>query len=435
MLEYDEHEDVILAETKLLGRDELLRAWRRLAEAFRSAPAVADCPERLRQRLYARLAVRAGRLYLDARTLGLVPDGYAVHQTPPNCDPFEPTWGDCMASFISTGRLSQPEGGEESAAAWKAMGSADDVGADPVHGVVCLVRMIREVAYANEPGRFPGGLRQVFFPWLDQPRSEPPNQGPGTELEQLHVAAEVLAESCELLADRIALEAQAVRTFHRRQATSAADPSPAHQNVFRLVGDIWEVRFGAERGSFKDAKTFKTVADLLSHPNPSKPVPATRLAGYDAANLVAGGSAVDEETARRVGLPYAQGGNGFDDSDMLMDRKSFAEAERKLRSLEDEYLQAKASGGVRRQEELREEMRRLVAARNSATGLGGKPRRFRPSSPPARALESVDKNLRRAYQKMRKKLPGLVAHLEGAIQKANGGFAYRPSPVIDWQLS
>jgi hypothetical protein len=238
----------------------------------------------------------------------------------------------------------------------------------------------------------------------------------------LHVTHGIpLAEAKDLSLERVvALLGQAPDV--RRDPSCAMDADgtgpPAHSltgtspYVFSQSGQIWLIRFMDEKGNFSDLAGFGYIAQLLCQPH--KPIEAITLAG--------GGSRV----AAAAHTPQP-----------ILDEEGKRAYKKRYEELTSEIDEARRFNDRGKQEKLQEEGARLLAECQSATGLGGKPRRLGPASPQQKARSAVGQAMGRAYKKLRSVKPPLsklAAHLKQSIQGDGTAYVYHPVQPIPWEF-
>jgi hypothetical protein len=186
---------------------------------------------------------------------------------------------------------------------------------------------------------------------------------------------------------------------------------PAYR--FELVGDIWHLRYGNEKGTIADTlKGLKCLARLLRSPH--LPINALDLEGGDSTKFPAGWGK-DAKVPQEVEAAYRERVR-----QLLGDR---AEAEE--RQDQEEYDRIDA------------ELQTIMDELKRAKGLGGRRRDNGPLTEAAQAHDRVEKALKAVYARLEQKgLPALAAHLKKHIRAEEPTFAYRPGvPAPDWKVA
>ena len=182
-------------------------------------------------------------------------------------------------------------------------------------------------------------------------------------------------------------------------------PTPAYE--FKVVGEVWHVRFGDEYGEVVDRVGMARLFTLLLQPNPAEPISALRLCGVN-------NPGIEERYASHQ---------------EVLDTRTRGEYREKLAELNTEIEEANNSGNVaeaerltRKREAILRELRKDSMKRRKGKELGPKDAR-------EKAAEAVSRSLKTIYATLRKKgLPKAADHLEKAIKIESYAFAYRPGP-------
>jgi hypothetical protein len=198
----------------------------------------------------------------------------------------------------------------------------------------------------------------------------------------------------------------------------------ADENVFRKVGDFWEITFGGQTTHLSDIKGLSYIWHLLSTPRED----------VDVMELVA---------ALENNLPGAEIGRydeerGDSTTDMgddypILDDTARQDYGKRLREISQEREEAEKLGNEDKSQKLDEEVEQIRQELQAGTGLGGRKRTFR--TPRQRARSSVQQAISRARDKIAGQIPALANYLELTIE-TGGHCCYKPSPdkQIDWKL-
>jgi hypothetical protein len=226
---------------------------------------------------------------------------------------------------------------------------------------------------------------------------------------------------------------QSVLAAWKGQEQGAASPrrdeeklgsQPEATYVFKVIGNVWEVRYGEEFGRFKDSVGMGYIHALLAMPGHT---------------ISARSLALEEDAQARVA--NRQDGIDYPDpmtlpvNEPMLDPPAQAQILARMRQLQDDLEIAQETDARERLEKIQEEydsLRREVGA----TTFQGRRRLFPDQDQKARS--AVRMALTRAYRQMAKGKPPLkklVAHLRSSIQTEGTSYAYCPgSPAPAWDL-
>ena len=187
--------------------------------------------------------------------------------------------------------------------------------------------------------------------------------------------------------------------------------------IFQLMGEYWEIRFGAEIIRLKDSKGLKYIHSLLN--NPYQPIRSDSLTAphvnvTNASREVTSSQVMDKETAR---VRYAP-----DDVyvDMTNKIKELEEILLELTPGSDEYYLAEEH---------------IIKERKKRSKYFNRAGQERPHDDGEKARQAVYTAITTARKRINKNLPDLFAHLQRYL---NTGFEciYDPPPseLKSWQL-
>ncbi|UCC31272.1 MAG: hypothetical protein JSU86_03150 [Phycisphaerales bacterium] len=197
-----------------------------------------------------------------------------------------------------------------------------------------------------------------------------------------------------------------------QQPPQQSDTTPEY--CFRQKGDMWEVRFGKENGSFEARKGFGIIARLLQFPNSQKPISALDLQGCD---------------SLRAGTSHTQ--------QPRLDNEAIAKYKERLDEIEVEIEAANKREDLAEAERLDREKEQILEEFRPALNIRGQSRSLGPSSNAEKARVAVRRNLDRAYDRLEgatPPLPALAGHLRESIRTEGGAYAYRPPTPLNWDL-
>ena len=178
---------------------------------------------------------------------------------------------------------------------------------------------------------------------------------------------------------------------------------------FRLIGDMWEIRYDGESGNFSDLKGFGIIAKLLKSPNPQRPMTAAELLGRNADDAVA------EHTQQPALDPEA----------LRAYREQIAEYDRDIE-------QANESGDEPKAESLTREKNQVIHQLKAATRIGNGVRSIGPKDPAKSAQVAARQAVKRVRDQVAKTMPRLAEHLRTSLNIGEQ-CSYRPSnPAPSW---
>ncbi len=182
--------------------------------------------------------------------------------------------------------------------------------------------------------------------------------------------------------------------------------------LFRLRGNVWELRFADERGNFSDRKGLHILSRLLRFPEET--VRATELQGLD---------------------PRA--GTSTESVQAILDDEAKSRCRDRLAEMDREIEEAERNGDDATLPRLQTEKEQLVTELGTQLGLAGKSRNLGPRSPTESARVAVRQNLDRVFGGLRTAQPPmtrLADHLERSILNEGNAYAYRPESCPAWEF-
>jgi hypothetical protein len=189
----------------------------------------------------------------------------------------------------------------------------------------------------------------------------------------------------------------------REQTAATAKDSGEEKNfnLFRKVGELWQMSFEGRDVHLPEVKGFADLAALLSR----------RGEELHCAELMAAVTSGDVDTA--------------------IDDKARAAYQERIRDLQAELEEAQKNHDRGRAEALREELEPIVEHLGKSLGLGGRSRKL--GDPAERARSAVTWRIRSAIKKIEAAHPQLGRHLTNTIQ--TGTFcSYTPEKPLRWHL-
>jgi hypothetical protein len=172
---------------------------------------------------------------------------------------------------------------------------------------------------------------------------------------------------------------------------------------FRRDGDTWQLSWGDERVTLRDAKGLRDIAHLLARP------------------------AVEVHVSQLVGSDTAM----YGDLGEVLDRTAREAYRRRLGDIDAELAAAEENNDLGRAERVRIERDFLVAELSAAVGLGGRARR--PGDSAERARKAVAGRIKQAIDRIGGDAPSLGRHLRNSV--TTGTYcSYHPEQPVDWQL-
>lgn len=217
------------------------------------------------------------------------------------------------------------------------------------------------------------------------------------------------------------------------------------ENVFQLSGEYWDVSFQGKTAKLKNSVGLQRIAYLIARRDEQDSVQVMALihlkgntpgdyrfldhTGADGTpDAGPGGS-----TRRKV--PETAASAASDTRDDVLDAKTVTGFRRRLSQIGPEIDAARREGANARATELEDEQHQIEQQLKNTGGPAG--RKKLGKDPIITTAENVLKGLRREYARMRPatKIPDLATHLERAIIKAGGTFAYRPETnTPSWKM-
>jgi hypothetical protein len=183
--------------------------------------------------------------------------------------------------------------------------------------------------------------------------------------------------------------------------------SGAPLNEFKVVGEVWHVRFGDEYGEIVDRVGMARLCALLLQPNPAEAVTALRLCGVDEQGIEEGHASHQE----------------------VLDARARREYHDKLAELNTEIEEANNSENIPEAERLTRDREAILGELGRDTAKRRKGKELGPKDAKEKAAEAVSRSLKTTYATLREKgLPKAADHLEKAIKIESYAFAYRPGP-------
>jgi hypothetical protein len=205
-----------------------------------------------------------------------------------------------------------------------------------------------------------------------------------------------------------------------------SNSSPKGAYCFKKVGGIWEVRYGAEFGNFRDSVGMRHISQLLGAPN--RPLPAPFLAeGEKSGGRFASVKACNDFI--RDNLTELEG------THEVIDEEAVAQYRARSRELTEELEEARKLNDYGKIAKLEPELELLVDELSQTT-FQGRPKQFHSMRESARV--AVRNALKRAYNQMKKSaqpMTNLVKHLQDSIKTEGHTYTYYPSrPEPSWEL-
>jgi hypothetical protein len=194
-----------------------------------------------------------------------------------------------------------------------------------------------------------------------------------------------------------------VARINEEAVSETNDPADTGRddNVFRIDGELWLLRFNGQEVLLRDAKGVHDLAVLLAAPH------------------------------REVAALDLAGGRAGADTGPILDATARTNYQRRLIELEQDADDARTMGDIGRAERIAIERDALVDQLTSAFGLGGRARRS--GSPAERARTTVTARIRDAIRRIERVHPELGRHLDRSVR--TGTFCtYDPDPMTTWKV-
>jgi len=172
-------------------------------------------------------------------------------------------------------------------------------------------------------------------------------------------------------------------------------------NLFRKVGELWQISFEGRDVHLPEVKGFADLAALLRRPGE------------------------ELHCAELMGSVTSASGDTF------IDDKARASYQQRIRELQEELEEAEKNNDRGRAETLREEREAIAEHLGKSLRLGGRSRKL--GDPAERARSAVTWRIRSAIKKIEAAHPQLGRHLSNTIQ--TGTFcSYTPEKTVHWHL-
>jgi hypothetical protein len=199
-----------------------------------------------------------------------------------------------------------------------------------------------------------------------------------------------------------------------RKPAGDADSAPKvdHPYLFERDGEVWRLRFKVKRGTLRNRKGLRCIAQLLEKPD----------RGIDALDL-------EEVEANRVPRRQADGN--------VLTEEVKAKFKERLDEIQREKEVAANSGDDAEYERLEREEDGILKQLRAMAGTKGRSRRLQAGNAAVAAHDRVEKAIRSAREKIVDAgMRELADHLKSAIKPEGVSFAYRPGiPTPEWKVS
>lgn len=223
-------------------------------------------------------------------------------------------------------------------------------------------------------------------------------------------------------------ETRAAGTGHGSEGQPPPETGkPAGEFVFLREGCTWFIRAFGEQGHFKNLKGFECIAKLLACPD--KVVPMEEFEGTGRGSTRPAKSDLPDELANADGLnvglsPQPQ---------PVLDEEAMRSIKEEIDELNDEIEEAQRCNDFLRAENARARMDELLEQYLKDTRPNGQSKTFRSDIDTWRA--KIWNNIRYACGILEKgAMPKTADHFLASISAAGGGYVYRPSPPILWDV-
>jgi hypothetical protein len=186
-------------------------------------------------------------------------------------------------------------------------------------------------------------------------------------------------------------------------AQSAA-PALQEENIFRLGGRVWTLRFDGRTTYVPAELGFQYLAILLGHSQKELHVGDVLSLAADRPVSLAGGDAV-------------------------LDKRAFRDYTSARDGLKEFLQEARADRDRKRERDIQEKIDDLDGRLKAATGLRGRPRKLNPEV--EKASKSVSTAIKRAIDRLEEEHPPLHAHLQAFVH-CGQYLSYQPDGEITW---
>jgi len=231
------------------------------------------------------------------------------------------------------------------------------------------------------------------------------------------------------------LEARALQMDVQPMASDATPTAPTMQTqsqaennsrecVFQKEGTYWRITYSTKPFIIQDLVGVQGMITLLQNPN--KDFTSIELSQIIAKNTGGKGD-VDETELREGGLSVS----ASDDGDVKIDHRAMQEYRNGLAEIKEEKERATVMNNFSQIEKLEDEGEKIAEQLKSATGLGGRQRRFDGNTEKERV--GITQRINAAIGKIKKQDSTLGAYLEVTIETGRH-FTYRPENAEPIQL-
>jgi len=218
--------------------------------------------------------------------------------------------------------------------------------------------------------------------------------------------------------------------FYFESLPAQPAPEPEPDNIFRKCGDAWEVRFnGGEKFMLTTGHTGATYLHfMLARPNVATPViEIMRSISGESEDCVSPDRLDEDDLSSGYSLSDLPGGQ----ADFIADEAAIRQYRQEMQLIMKEIEDAEVAGDNITAEQLRQDLKELMAVVNEAVSPSGQKRML--NDP----LRKFDNSFRNAINKVIKKIMEydmvLAEHLKNAITCGTNP-TYAPSGAVHWDL-
>ncbi len=202
-------------------------------------------------------------------------------------------------------------------------------------------------------------------------------------------------------------------------------------NVFRLEGEYWTIRYDGKTARFKDKKGLRYIAYLLKHPD--EDFPAIELQRCCATTQeLAESQEVRSVRPRELEAEDSSFTDDLSTRDEVHDEKALRNYRDRLIELREELHKAQKNSDETMATVTQHEIDRITKLLLPSLNLGKKSRTFQNKAEKARI--AITTAIKRAYKPLKKEHAILHDHLEDVIYSGSS-FSYKPREEIRWQTS
>jgi len=238
------------------------------------------------------------------------------------------------------------------------------------------------------------------------------------------------AGSLTLYSDPMDWVQQAFDHIQSQDDGTAGKDALASENIFRKVGDSWNMRYaGGDLFAMSDATGLFYIAYLLGRPNSPTP---TRILRDAYASQQIDPCSRSYKGAREMASSQSEDGPSYvRDAGDVLDPQAMKQYRDRLDELKQERQTAQSMNDETQLSTIDKECGFIESELDRATGLGGQ--RKRVSAEEKKARDAVLKAINEILEKISEQDPDLERHLRNSIQMKDL-LSYEPEKSVSWVI-